>query len=71
MALFSYAAYLIRIVENWWCPFEHDKKETYRDSAIDKSYWHLHAIEREKLHPDDLNNSIWNEGADKKAIEKD
>ena len=61
VALFRYAAYLVVIVENWWCPFSHDKKEEYSEGSIDKSYWHLHAAEREKLHPDDLNNPIWNE----------
>ena len=70
VALFAYTAYLVRIVENWWCPFGHDKKDTYKDSAIDKSYWHLHAVERDKLHPDDLNNSIWNENADRQVMEK-
>ena len=63
VALFRYLAYLVRIVENWWCPFAHDKKEGYAGSAIDKSYWHLHDQELERLHPDDLNNPIWNEGS--------
>lgn len=63
VALFRYAAYLVMIVENWWCPFGHDKKAEYAEGAIDKSYWHLHAVERERLHPDDLNNPIWNEAA--------
>ena len=61
VALFRYMAYLVRIVENWWCPFDHDKKAEYCESAIDKSYWHLHEQERERLHPDDLNNPTWNE----------
>lgn len=61
VALFRYAAYLVKIVENWWCPFGHDKKIEYSESAIDKSYWHLHQAEREKLHPEDLNNPTWNE----------
>jgi hypothetical protein len=65
VALFRYAVYLVMIVENWWCPFAHDKKTDYIESAIDKSYWHLHDSERDKLHPDDLNNPIWNEEADK------
>ncbi len=55
---------LVMIVENWWCPFNHEKKEKYCNSAIDKSYWHLHDNERNRLHPDDLNNSIWNEEAE-------
>jgi hypothetical protein len=49
------------IVENWWCPFAHDKKPDYAEGAIDKSFWHLHKAERNKLHPDDLDNPIWNE----------
>jgi len=61
VALFSYTAYLVKIVENWWCPFEHDKKAEYQDGAIDKSYWHLHENEKQHLHPDDLNNPVWNE----------
>ena len=61
VALFKYMAYLIQIVENWWCPFEHDKKAGYKDSAIDKSYWHIYERERSMLHPDDRENPIWNE----------
>ncbi len=64
VALFRYLAYLVMIVENWWCPFNHDKKSNYCDSAIDKSYWHLHDNEKALLHPEDLNNSIWNEEAE-------
>ena len=60
VALFGYAAYLVKIVENWWCPFGHNKKETYAEAAIDKSYWHLHEVERNKLHQDDRDNPIWN-----------
>jgi len=60
VALFRYAAYLVMIVENWWCPFSHDKKQEYVEGAIDKSYWHLHTQEQERLHPDDRDNPIWN-----------
>ena len=63
VALFRYAAYLVMVVENWWCPFGHDKKEEYSKCPIDKSYWHLHTKEREKLHPDDMSNTIWNDEA--------
>jgi hypothetical protein len=63
VGLFVYAAYLVKIVENWWCPFGHDRKQEYAGSAIDKSYWHLYEVEREKLHPDDLNNPVWNKDA--------
>ena len=61
VALFRYAAYLVKIVENWWCPFEHDQKGEYSEGAIDKSYWHLNQQEMESLHPDDRANPIWNE----------
>lgn len=40
VALFRYSAYLVKIVENCWCPFYHDKKYEYRDGTIDQSYWH-------------------------------
>ena len=60
VALFRYAAYLVMIVENWWCPFVHDKKQEYAAGAIDKSFWHLHAQEQGRLHPEDRDNPIWN-----------
>lgn len=61
VALFSYALYLVKIVENWWCPFAHDKKQTYAEGAIDESFWHVDPVELVKLHPDDRKNPIWNE----------
>lgn len=61
VALFSYLSYLVKVVENWWCPFVHDKKYDYAEGAIDRSYWHLHPAERERLHPDDRDNPLWND----------
>lgn len=61
VALFKYAAYLVMIVENWWCPFAHGKKQEYGAGAIDKSFWHVDPEELIKLNPDDKNNPIWNE----------
>lgn len=61
VALFRYFAYLTMVVENWWCPFTHDKKQDYTDGAIDYSYWHIHDKERNKLHPDDRDNPLWNQ----------
>jgi hypothetical protein len=61
VALFRYAAYLVMIVENWWCPFGHARKPDYAPGAIDCSYWHLHDDERGRLHPEDRENPIWNE----------
>lgn len=64
VALFRYNAYLVKIVENWWCPFNHNEKAAYAEGAIDKSYWHLHEQERDLLHPEDRDNPIWNEACD-------
>ncbi|WP_243688154.1 hypothetical protein [Geotalea toluenoxydans] len=61
VALFRYAVYLVKIVENWWCPFAHDQKQDYVESAVDKSFWHVDPDELNKLHPDDKENRIWNE----------
>lgn len=61
VALFRYMAYLVMIVENWWCPFNHSQKKNYAEAAIDQSYWHIHDKERAKLHPDDKENGIWND----------
>lgn len=60
VALFEYGSYLVKVVENWWCPFFHDKKKYYSDAAIDQSFWHI-SPEKNKLHQDDLENSIWND----------
>jgi hypothetical protein len=68
VALFKYAAYLVEIVENWWCPFAHGKKQDYTAGAIDKSFWHMFPRELAKLHPDDRNNPIWNEDSEKEAV---
>ncbi len=66
VALFRYAAYLVMIVENWWCPFDHDKKADYAPGAVDYSYWHIHQQEKAMLHPDDRDNVIWNQDAETK-----
>lgn len=70
VALFRYMAYLIQVVENWWCPFEHEKKSEYTESAVDRSFWHLYEKERSMLHPDDRENPIWNEEAQNGADTK-
>jgi hypothetical protein len=64
VALFSYAAYLVKIVENWWCPFAHNRKLNYADGAIDMSFWHVDPEELIKLDRADKNNPIWNEKAE-------
>lgn len=62
VALFSWLAYLVKLVENWWCPFDHAKKQGYADAAIDQSFWHLDEVDRVKLHPEDRENPIFTEG---------
>jgi hypothetical protein len=62
VALLSYVLYLVKIVEQWWCPFGHDKKDRYADVPIDKSFWHAAGDER-LLHPDDRRNRSWNQDA--------
>jgi len=65
VALFRYAVYLVKIVEIWWCPFNHGQKDEYADAAIDSSFWHVDPDELVKLHPDDKHNTIWNEKGEK------
>lgn len=64
IAVLEWFTYLVKVVENWWCPFAHDRKPFYAPAAIDFSYWHNPADE-EKLHPDDRDNPIWNEKINK------
>jgi len=64
VALFEWHAYLVKIVENWWCPFYHSKKNThYQEGAIDRSFWHAYSFEVVKLDPEDRDNPIWNQDA--------
>lgn len=59
VGVFSYMAYLVKIVENWWCPFNHDRKDRYAEGAIDYSFWHVNP-EINLLDPQDACNPIWN-----------
>lgn len=61
VALFEWHAYLVKIVENWWCPFGHDRKETYSNAPIDKSFWHIYPEDNAKLTEEDRTNPIWND----------
>ncbi len=63
VALLKYAAYLVQIIEIWWCPFNHDKKAEYLNSFIDKSFWHIYPKALKKLHKDDRDNQVWNKYA--------
>lgn len=60
IALLRYYVYLVKIVENWWCPFDHARKNEYADAPIDTSYWHLNEESKALLHPVDRDNPIWN-----------
>ncbi len=60
VALFEWHAYMVKVVENWWCPFGHEKKEGYKNGAIDQSFWHVYPEDRAKLEKEDLENPIWN-----------
>lgn len=61
VGLFEWHAYLVKIVENWWCPFHHNRKDTnYAEGAIDKSFWHIYPEDIVKLDPADRDNPIWN-----------
>ncbi|QWF71771.1 hypothetical protein KEF85_04650 [Methylomonas paludis] len=59
VALFEWHAYLVKVVENWWCPFGHDRKDSYVDGAIDQSFWHIYPEEKAKLTEADKNNPIF------------
>ena len=63
VAVFEWHAYMVKIIENWWCPFGHDKKQDYSNAPIDQSFWHIYEEDRVKLEKEDLDNPIWNEQA--------
>ncbi len=65
VALFEYMTYLVKAVENWWCPFFHEKKSDYADAPMDRSYWHTYMGWKKKLHKDDEDCAIWNDKSSK------
>lgn len=60
VGLFEWHAYLVKLIENWWCPFNHGRKQGYDNAKIDQSFWHTYPEDQAKLHQDDLDNPIWN-----------
>ncbi|MBS3964787.1 MAG: hypothetical protein KGZ80_09900 [Methylomonas sp.] len=64
VALFEWHAYMVKVVENWWCPFGHERKNDYGDGAIDQSFWHIYPDEKAKLNDEDRNNPIFTENPD-------
>ena len=65
VALFEWHAYMVKIVENWWCPFAHSTKNDYVEGAIDQSFWHIYPEDKAKLHEEDRNNPIFTETPEK------
>ena len=63
VALLEWLTYMTKVVENWWCPFHHSRKDHYADAPIDQSVWHAYPEEVVKLHPEDRDNPIWNKDA--------
>jgi len=68
VALVKYLVYLIQVVEVWWCPFKHDKKDSYIDSSIDQSFWHIYPDKRKLLSDGDKENPMWSKNKDVKNI---
>lgn len=58
VATLEWFTYLVKAVENFWCPFYHSKVSTYSIAAIDSSYWH-DSIDIKQLNPEDRDNPIW------------
>lgn len=59
VGVLEWTLYLVKMVENWWCPFGHAQKAQYAPAAIDASYWHTRH-DLGQLHPEDRDNPIWN-----------
>lgn len=70
VATLEWTTYLVKTVENWWCPFYHDKKANYMVAAIDRSYWHT-ADNIGQLHRDDRDSPIFSDRGDPPAAETD
>jgi len=65
VALFEWHSYLVKVVENWWCPFAHGEKENYKNGSIDKSFWHIYPEDAKKLDEEDVSNPIFTDEHDK------
>lgn len=70
VALFEYLSYLVKAVENWWCPFYHEKKSDYANASMDRSFWHTFLGWKKLLHPDDKDCPIWNDKSPKIGDDK-
>jgi hypothetical protein len=63
VGLYEWSTYLVKAVENFWCPFFHELKVTRASSPIDQSYWHIEEDSRGRLTPEDRDCPTWNEDA--------
>tara|TARA_Y100000310_G_scaffold344515_1_gene457679 strand:- start:5 stop:553 length:549 start_codon:yes stop_codon:yes gene_type:complete len=59
IAMYDYCSYMVKVVENWWCPFKHDRKDQYANAPLDNSFWHMSEKEKKKLHKEDQDNPIY------------
>ena len=64
VGLFEWHAYMVKVVENWWCPFTHSRKNSYTAGAIDQSFWHIYPEEKAKLTDEDKDNPIFTNNPD-------
>ena len=57
VALLEWCSYLVKVVEVWWCPFHHSKKESY--VPVSQSFWHVNPKNTAKMHSEDRDNPMF------------
>ena len=57
VALLEWCSYLVKVVEVWWCPFHHSKKESY--VPVSQSFWHVNPKNKAKMHSEDRDNPMF------------
>jgi len=60
--LFNWTGYVVEIIENWWCPFNHEQKDSYYRGALDSSFWHIFPKYIVELADRDRANPIFTDG---------
>ncbi len=61
-SLLNRTGYVVEIIENWWCPFNHEKKDSYYRGALDSSFWHIFPKYVVELANRDRENPIFSDG---------
>jgi len=61
-SLLNWTGYVVEIIENWWCPFNHEKKDSYYRGALDSSFWHIFPKYVVELASRDRENPIFSDG---------